>query len=127
MFTRFNDFFKPDSKVDKNNPRRYYSNSGWREYTQEELDKNLFESIHDNDYDRFVEMIERGANTNIITPDENDYMKSTKSPLTEIILGWKHNNKDQFKFLKYLNITNLLLTDSIFTKCGNLFPKLEIL
>ena len=92
MFTRFKDFFKPD-KIDKNNSRRYLSNSGWQEYTQEELDDNLFKAIDDEDYDTFVDMVKRGANINKIS--------NMNSPIINIIYG-APSSKNKYKFLKSL-------------------------
>jgi hypothetical protein len=99
MFTKFKDFFKTNSP---STSKEYYSPSGRREYTQEELDNNLFNSIYTADYNTFTDMIERGANINKVIPDGSGRPEYTTSPLEKIIYGWRHSDRDQVKFLKYL-------------------------
>ena len=111
MFTKFKDFFK--QKEPKLDTRQYYSNTGIREYTQEELDDNLFKSISTADYNTFTDMIKRGANINKV---ENLDYERTRSPLTNIIYGWRYMERDRFKFLKVLFESGVNLFD--YTELG---------
>lgn len=80
---------------------------------QEELDRKLFQSIDNNDYNTFTTVIKKGANVNQVIPDESGRPGYTKSPLTQAIYGWRHSERDRFKFLKVLFDAGVNLFDYI--------------
>lgn len=93
MFTKFKDFFKEKTLTNK---LQYVTDNGVEEYTQDELDDNLFDAIDKNDYVTFVDMIERGANINKVKEYGSDRIWT---PLTSCLYS---DGSNQIKFLKYL-------------------------
>jgi hypothetical protein len=74
-----------------------------------DINDNLLKSIEYNDYNEFVELINKGADVNYTKYIFDDRIVT---PLTSCIFGWTHNDKARTKFIKTLIDNNVNLFDT---------------